>query len=126
MSKHVLTIILLATILAGNVEAQTRKKSRPKKPAPKKTAVEEKPAPPPIIGSTVMIITKSGDQIGGTLVELTAYSARIKSDNLESVISLDTVLTITLSGAAPSKGHPQGGRPSADFSRDAETILAAF
>ena len=124
--KHAVALILLTIVLMGSAPAQTRKKSHAKKPAAKKQATEEKTAPPPVIGSSVTLTTKNGDQVGGTLLELTAYSIRIKADNLESTITLDTISTITFAASAPNKDQPQGGRPGADFSRSIEAILTAF
>ena len=127
MIKRIVALFLLAVILAGASPAQTRKKPRSKKPASKKAAPEEKPAPPPVIGSSVAVVTKNGDQVTGTLVELTAYSVRIKADNLESIINLDTISTIGFGGAAANKDQtPQRARPGADFTRYVETVLAAF
>ena len=126
MMKHIAALILIAMILAGDAPAQKRKPTRTKKAAPKKAAPEEKPAAPPMLGAGVVVVTRNGDQITGALVELTAYSVKIKVDNLESAVSLDTVSTISFGGATPPKGQPPGGHPAAGFGRDTETILAAF
>jgi len=121
-----LILILLTAILPSNVPAQSRKKHPTPKPGGKKTTPAEKPETPPIIGSNVSILTRNGDRIGGTLLELTDFSIRLKSDDLESVISLDTVASMAFGDAAPTKGQSPAAPPSANFTRDVETMLAAF
>src|SRR5206468_663376 len=91
--------------------SQQRKKTTP--PAKTHTAkprpAPAKPAPKParMIGSTIVIITKNEDRIAGELLDLSPYSVRIKSENLESTIALDTIDSIVFGPVAQA-------RPSAD------------
>jgi hypothetical protein len=80
-----LTVLCLTAVLAIS---QKRKKPLPRSRATAKPSDSSKPR---MIGSTVVIMTKNGDRITGELLDLTAYSVRIKADNLESSIALDTV-----------------------------------
>ncbi len=74
-----------------------------------------------------MLVTKNGDEIRGTLVDLTAYSARIRQGGLESTIALDTLASISFGSSAAQGAQPPvntGMRP--EFARDAEAVLSAF
>jgi hypothetical protein len=73
-------------------------------------------------------VTKNDDRIIGTLLDLTAYSARIRADNLESTIALDTIASISFGQSATAR--PQVSQASVparpEFLREAEGALNAF
>ena len=123
-------VILILTLLVSTAAAgQKRSKATPQSRA-RKVADRTPPAsaPPRLVGSPVAIVTKNGDRITGTLVDLTAYSIRIKADNLESTISLDRIASLAF-GEVPGEGPhlPSASVPvSADFARNAEPALAEF
>jgi len=54
----------------------------------------------PVVGTTVGILTKNGDKFSGELLDLSPFSLRLKSANLESTISLETIAAISFD---PSK-----------------------
>jgi hypothetical protein len=82
---------------------------------------------PRMVGSPVVIITKNDDRIVGTLLDLTAYSIRIKADNLESTISLDRIASLSFGEAGGPGRGPQTNMPvSGDFARNAGPVLSAF
>jgi hypothetical protein len=125
-----LIALLVISLCAGTAaEAQKRKK---KAPSRSNTANSKQPAAPftkpRIIGSTVVIITKNGDRITGEVLELTAYGVRMRADNLESTIALDTIASLSFGGAAtPSTRVDQPVGPvRADFARDAGAALGFF
>lgn len=127
--KLIAALLMFSLVLVTNADAQKRKK----KTAAGSRAASSQPSSatltkPRIIGTTVVIITKNGDRIAGELLDLTAYSARIRANNLESTIALDTIASLSLGGApAP---HPQSDRSPgpvrADFTRDADAALSFF
>jgi hypothetical protein len=86
------------------------------------------PAKPRIIGSTILIITRNGDRITGEVLDLTAYSVRVRADNLESTIALDTIASLSFSGAAPPAARIDQpiGPVRAEFAGDAEAALGFF
>lgn len=122
-----IVVISLSTGLAAGAQ-----KSKPKaSPRPRATKSQPSTATltkPRIIGSSVVIITKNGDRITGEVIDLTAYSVRLRADNLESTIALDTIATLSFGGAAPPK--PRIDQPvgpvRADFARDAEVATGFF
>ena len=120
--KSIVALVIVSLFVAAPANAQKRKKSTPR--AASQPADASKPR---MIGSTVVIITKNGDRITGELLDLTAYSVRIKADSLESSIALDTIASLSFSGAAPSERENQPiGPVRADFSRDTDLPLGFF
>jgi len=120
-------VLILLLLFVSPVMGQQKKKPRPAKPRP--APAKQAPKPAGIIGSTVLVITKNQDRIAGELLDLSAYSVKIKSDNLESTVALDTVDSIVF-GSVPaprqnSEPAPQQ-TPSADFAKDAEALITAF
>jgi hypothetical protein len=116
------TIALLIISLCVGISAQAQKRRR----APSRTnsqPAESTNNKPRILGSTIVIITKNGDRITGELLDLTAYSARIKADNLESSIALDTVASISFDRAPVAAPAQSIGYVRADFARDTEPVL---
>lgn len=117
--KSITTVLILLLLIAAPVDAQKRRK-------PASRAVSQPPVAgkPRMIGSTVVIITKNGDRITGEMLDLTAYSVRIKADNLESSIALDTIASLSFSGAVTNERQSQPVLPvRADFARDADLPL---
>ncbi len=121
--KSIVALVIVSLLVAAPATAQKRKKATPR--AASQPADASKPR---MIGSTVVIITKNGDRITGELLDLTAYSVRIKADSLESSIALDTIASLSFSGAAaPSERENQPiGPVRADFSREADLPLGFF
>jgi len=129
--RSLITLIVISLCAGTAAEAQKQKQKK-KTPSRSQTASRQPPAATPtrprIIGSTVVIITKNGDRITGEVLDLTAYSVRLRADNLESTIALDTIASLAFGGAAtPSTGVDQPVGPvRADFARDAEAALGFF
>jgi hypothetical protein len=125
-------IALIVISLCAGTAAEAQKQKQKKTPSRSQTASRQLPAATPtrprIIGATVVIITKNGDRITGEVLDLTAYSVRLRADNLESTIALDTIASLAFGGAAtPSTGVDQPVGPvRADFARDAEAALGFF
>jgi hypothetical protein len=123
--KSIVALVIVFLLVGAPAGAQKRKK------APARSRPTTQPADankPRMIGSTVVIITKNGDRITGELLDLTAYSVRIKADSLESSIALDTIASLSFSGAAAPNERAE--RPTApvraDFSREADLPLGFF
>ena len=127
--RSLIALIVISLCAGTAAEAQKPKK---KAPSRSRTATRQPPAATPtkprIIGSTVVIITKNGDRITGEVVDLTAYSVRLRADNLESTIALDTIASLAFGGAATPSTHVDQpvGPVRADFARDAEAALGFF
>ena len=126
--KSVIALLIVSLFSVSTAPAQKRKqpasRARSTTSQPSSGAVNK----PRIIGSRIVIITKNGDRIEGELLDLTAYSARIRANNLESTIALDTVASLALSGAqAPGARSEQAAGPvRPEFARDAEAALGFF
>src|SRR5438270_4748395 len=119
--------ILIALLLSAAAMGQKRKK--PRAPSRSRAAAARAEASnngPRMVGSPVVIITKNDDRIVGTLVDLTAYSVRIKADNLESTISLDRIASLSFGDASASRPAPTSVPVSSDFARAAGAVLSAF
>jgi hypothetical protein len=132
MAKKIIFILFLSLWVSAIAEAQKNTRPRPatKKPiVTKKPSVKASPATAatttaPVIGSAVNIITKGGDKLSGQLLDMSAYSVRIRSDNLESAIPMESITSISF-GAA--KGSEPNEKPlSENFTREANVTLIAF
>ena len=127
--RSLIVIIVISICTGTTAEAQKRKKNAPSRArstnSQPSAGMQTKPR---IIGSTVVIITKNGDRIAGEVLDLTAYSVRLRADNLESTIALDTIASMSFGSAtAPSTRVDQPTGPvRADFARDAEAALGFF
>jgi hypothetical protein len=111
-----------------NAVAVGQKRKKTRAPA-RSTATRSEPAAsgPRMVGSPVVIITKNDDRITGTLVDLTAYSIRIKADNLESTISLDRIASLSFGDAGtPTRPAMASAPVGADFARSAVPIVGDF
>lgn len=126
--RSLIALIVISLCTGTAAEAQKPKKA----PSRSRTTSSQPSAAtltrPRIIGSTVVIITKNGDRITGEVLDLTAYSVRLRADNLESTIALDTIASLSFGGAAPPA--PRVDQPvgpvRAEFAREAETALGFF
>ncbi|MEN3335390.1 MAG: hypothetical protein V7641_4755 [Blastocatellia bacterium] len=121
-------VILMSLLM--NAAAMGQKRKKPRHPSRSHTAAA-RPIPPSngprMVGSSVIIITKNDDRIVGTLVDLTAYSVRIKADNLESTISLDRIASLSFGDTGSASRATQTSAPaSGDFARNAGPVLSAF
>jgi hypothetical protein len=75
----------------------------------------------------VLIVTRNGDKIAGSIVDMNAFSIRIKSDGLESAYSLDTLSSLSFgAGVTGSTREPPGAPGRPEFGQDVDTIVAAF
>jgi len=120
--------IALALCATANAQPQKKKKTVNR---PRSATNQPSTAPatkPRIIGSTVVIITKNGDRITGEVLDLTAYSVRLRADNLESTIALDTIASLSFGGGPVPVSRPEspGGTVRADFARDTDAVLGIF
>lgn len=130
--KTIPLLLMIFVCICSDAAAQSRKKqapaTRPRANPRERTTAQPNPNTPRLIGSPIVIITKNEDRITGTLLDLTAYSVRIRAGNLESTIALDTIASISF-GASAGAG-PRVPPPSvavrAEFAREAETAVAAF
>ena len=122
--KRILVLLILLLFTVAPSSAQKRKKPASR---PRTISQPADASKPRVIGTTVVIITKNGDRITGELLDLSAYSARIRADNLESSIALDTIASISFGAGASSERADQPAIPvRADFARDAEAPLNVF
>jgi hypothetical protein len=127
--KLVFIGMILTLLLSLTVEAQKRAKprsARSNRAAARETTVSDGLANKPrLIGSPVVIITKNDDKISGTLLDLSAYSVRIKADNLESTIALDTISSLSFGTSAPVS-KPVSAPPRPEFAQQADTVISSF
>lgn len=123
--KFVLTILIVSLTIISTEGAQ-RSKSKGKRPASRPPAATAPKTTPRIIGSPVVIVTKNGDRIAGQLLDLTAYSVRIKAANLESTIALDTVASLSFGSTPPPAAEPKTGNIRPEFARDAGAVLGSL
>lgn len=126
-------LLLMILICAGPDATAQKRKNQPPAPRSRTTPRERASAQPGtnaprMIGSTVVITTKNDDRITGTLLDLSAYSIRIRADRLESTIALDTIASISF-GASSVAGQ-RAAQPVApvrpEFAREAEGAVSAF
>ena len=116
-------VIALCTVTTAG--AQAKKKKAPRSRSTNNQPPAETLTKPRIIGSNILIVTKNGDRIAGEVLDLTAYSIKLKADNLESTIALDTIASLSFNdAAAPSARTDQPiGRVRPDFAKDADGAL---
>lgn len=136
MMKQATALLIMALLLSSTAEAQKRKKPAPQTKSqtrPRTVAKETtKPNAPRVIGTTVIVTTKNGDQIKGVLLDLSAYSVKIRADKLESTLALESLSAISFDSTAVPGVMSDGGtegKPSAnpeEFARDARTVLGAL
>lgn len=126
MRSLILTLIVGLALVSSAAALQKKKAAPKKKPAPQKSSPPLNTSTPGIIGSKVFIETRNGDRISGELMGLSAYSIRLRSDQLESTIALDTLAQVSF-------GDPVSVRPRAtqsparpEFLRDSDLMLGQF
>src|SRR4030095_6404595 len=126
--KSIIVLIVMALCTVTTAAQAKKKKAPPRSRVTNNQPAAETLTKPRIIGSNILIITKNGARITGEVLDLTAYSVKIKTDNLESTIALDTIASLSFNGAtAPSTRTEQTSTPvRPDFARDAETALGFF
>ncbi|HST20537.1 MAG TPA: hypothetical protein VLR90_05445 [Blastocatellia bacterium] len=127
--KSICIVVILSLSLSATAFAQKRKQ----RANPRARVTKREPATndntankPRLVGSQITIITKNDDRITGTLLDLTAYSVRIKADNLESVIALDTIASISFGSATPPIVQPVSVPAREDFLREADITVNSF
>ena len=121
--KALTTLLIALLFVISASAAQTRKKPRPR--APRETTATPQ-AGPRIIGSQVTLVTKNGDKITGVILDLTAYSVRIRANNLESIIAIDTLASMTFGTASPPTQRAEQPLVRPEFSRDSTAVLASI
>ena len=129
MTRTLILLLFLSLSLGGFANAQKRKKSPPKpsgKPASKTATPTAPAAAAPIIGSTIIIQTKGGDKITGELLDLNAYSVRLRSNNQESVVALESIAAISFGSVKGQETSPVLQPASENFLRDLNATLNAF
>jgi len=79
----------------------------------------------PMIGATISLITKNGEKLTGELRDISTYSLRLKSGNLESTIALETIAAIQFDATktVENKSLPP---LSNDFLTEASEAYKAF
>ncbi|MEW6209967.1 MAG: hypothetical protein AB1631_16495 [Acidobacteriota bacterium] len=122
--KFITALIIIALIFVSSVEAQKRKKKTSRPPAAKKEPV--KPEPPRIIGSQVVITTKNGDTLKGELLDLSAYSLKLRSDKLESTMALETISAISFGPVSRVEPEKPAASVRPEFARDADQMIRAL
>ncbi len=121
--KALITLLIVLISINSAVAAQTRKKPRPR--PQRETAASPQPGPR-IIGSQVTLVTKNGDRITGVILDLTAYSVRIRANNLELIIALDTLASMSFGPATPPTQRAEQPPVRPEFSRDSTAVLASI
>lgn len=120
-------VTLLCVCTVADAQKQRKKpQTRSRTVGPSSPATLQKPR---IIGSTVVVITRNGDRMTGEVLDLTAYSVRLRAGILESTIALDTIASMSFGGAqTPSPRVDQAIAPPVrpDFAKDAEIALGFF
>jgi hypothetical protein len=124
--KRTVALIVLSLFVIQTAEAQRRKSGQSRTPTRKPQPTAPAASVARIIGTQVTLITKNGDQIPGTLLELTAFSARIKQGNLESTIALDTLASISFVALKPPTIPEQKVAVRPEFQSEAQSALNAF
>src|SRR5215831_19047186 len=119
--KTVIAILLVVIFLGATTNAQKRKKPASRRRSAASKPTEAETSKPAVIGSIITIISKNGDRLTGELLGLSAYSIRIKADNLASTIALDTIASLSFGDGAPPSARVDkpAGPVRTDFARDA-------
>ncbi len=79
-----------------------------------------------MIGAEVVVTTKNGDRIKGVLLDLSAYSIRLRSDQLESTIALETIAAISFGSSPVNDAARPSTAPRPEFYGDADQISRAL
>ncbi len=122
-------LLLICSLLSGAAIAAQKKKPAGRKVSTNPAAKRPEAAPvakiSPVVGTTVYLITRNGDKLSGELLDLSAYSLRLKSGNLESTISLETLATISFDASKLTENKP-APPVSENFSTEAGVAFKAF
>lgn len=126
-ASKVMLCAMLLSLAVGPVGTAQKKRTGKTPPSRTRPAAEPR-ASARIIGTPVVLVTKNGDRIAGTLLDITSYSVKVRSENLDSFQALDTLASITFgTGTPPPTRNPSAGGPiSPQFSRDAEGVIGVF
>jgi hypothetical protein len=129
MNKKIVLILILLLSVSSIAEAQKSKKPQKRSPV-KKPAINPSPNAPatpiaPIIGSVINILTKSGDKFTGELLDINAFSVRIRSNNLDSAIPVESITGISFGSSKGLETNPAQA-VSENFVRDANATITAF
>jgi hypothetical protein len=126
MSKRIIFILFLSLSMTTVAQAQKSKRPRSttRKPVVKTAPATPVTAAPPVIGSPITILTKGGDKLSGQLVDVSSYSLRIRSDNLESAIPMESIVSISFGNAKVADANEKP--VSENFTRDVNATLTAF
>ncbi|HWO01508.1 MAG TPA: hypothetical protein VNS63_19770 [Blastocatellia bacterium] len=126
MKSTVLTLILVLSFVSDAGAQKRKTPAAKKKPVSQKSSPPVETSAPRIIGSTVFVETKNGDRISGELLDLKADSIRLRSDNVESTISLDTIAQLAFGDPVDVRPRVTQSQARADFLRDANVMLGQF
>lgn len=129
--KRIVPILIINLLLVSTAAAQ-KGKAVAKKPSGRRASIQSKPTTvasatnaPPVIGTNVTLTTKDGNQVSGTLLDLNAYSVRIKSGGLESTLALETLAAISFE--ATTAAQPPPAPPLSDtFVKSLSAAFSAF
>src|ERR1044072_3865786 len=111
----IISLLLMIFIFACPDALGQKRRKQTTPPRPRERASQPATNAPRIIGSNIVIVTKNDDRIAGTLLDLTAYSVRIRADNLESTIALDTIASISFGKSAPPQTKPASAPAKPEF-----------
>lgn len=129
MSKKILYLFIISVFVGSIAFAQKSKKPRTRPPVktPSSKPAPATPAPPtaPIIGSPVYILTKGGDKLTGQLLDMNSFSIRIRSNNLDSAIPVESITAISF-GSSKSLEAKVEQPIGENFVRDANATVNAF
>jgi hypothetical protein len=124
--NRICSLLLVVAVLVPAEAAQRRKQTRPRVVNKKPPASAAKPSSP-LAGKPVIVLTRNGDRIAGTVVDMNALSIRVKSDGLESALPLDTISSLSFgAGVTSSTNAPPSAPGGPDFERDVDAIITAF
>ena len=125
-TKYFLLLFLLVALSSTGFSQKRRKAPA----AAKAGAVKSEPAKPvaPTVGSTIDMVTKNGDKLSGQLVDLTAFSVRFKSNNLESTLPLESIASLSFAGARAINDKPEDSYTPVgeSFRRDVTAVFESF
>ncbi|MBI3653263.1 MAG: hypothetical protein HY231_19720 [Acidobacteria bacterium] len=129
MRRIVVLLLFLSLGWGGVASAQKGKKPRPK--ASGKTAAKTAPSAAPmsvapIIGATVLIQTKGGDTLTGEVLDLNAFSVRLRANNMESVIPFESIAALSFDTAKRLETTPLLQPAGENFLRELNAPLKAF
>ena len=125
-TRPILLLFLIVTLCSTGFSQRRRKA-----PSAKAGAVKPESAARPVaptVGSTINLVTKNGDKLSGELVDLTAFSVRFKSNNLESTLPLESIASLSFTDARVSndKAEVSQAPVGENFRRDLTAVFEGF